>query len=62
MIVYTCKSQLVSYIFKVSQLLTLLKSADFVHSKSQLITKTYLKMEGIDLFFGLKCEREAHRT
>jgi hypothetical protein len=31
-------------------LFTLLKSADFLHSKSQLITKSNLNMEGIDLF------------
>ena len=29
---------------------SLLKSADYLHSKSQLITKNYLNMEGIDLF------------
>jgi hypothetical protein len=29
---------------------TLLKSADYSYSKSQLITKSYLDMEGIDLF------------
>ena len=27
-----------------------LESADFLHSKSQLITKSYMNMEGIDLF------------
>ena len=48
-IIYIFKSQLVSYIFKVSWLFTL-KSADFLHSKSQLITKSYFNMEGIDLF------------
>ena len=47
MIVYIFKSQstpLVSYIFKVSCLFTSSKSADCLHSKS------YLKMEGTDLF------------
>ena len=37
-------------IFKVSELFTLLKSADILHSKSQLTTKSYLNIEGIDLF------------
>ena len=36
--------------FKVRWLFTLLKSADILHSKSQLILKSYLNMEGIDLF------------
>ena len=35
------QSQLIVYI---------LKSADFLYSKSQLITKKYFNMEGIDLF------------
>ena len=38
-------------IFKVSELLTLLRSADCLHSKSQLITESYLNMEGMN-FFG----------
>ena len=42
--------QLVSYIFKVKWLFTFLKSTDFLHAESQLTTKSYLNMEGIDLF------------
>ena len=34
----------------ISWLLTLLKSADFLHSNSQLIAKSCLNMEGIDFF------------
>ena len=42
------QSQWIVYIVKVSWLFTLLKSADILHSKSQLITESYLNMEGID--------------
>ena len=51
-------------IFKVSGLFTLLKSADILHSKSQLITKSYLNMEGIELFvkiLGLRKGRKEGR-
>ena len=41
---------MIAYIFKISWLFTLLKSADYLQDKSQLITKSYLNMEGIDLF------------
>ena len=46
-------------IFKVSGLFTLLKSADILHSKSQLITKSYLNMEGIVNWF-LTFSKSAH--
>ena len=49
LIVYIFKSQLVSYIFKV-RLFKFLNSTDFSNFKTQLITKSYLNMEGIDMF------------
>ena len=43
------QSYLIVYILKVGRLFTFSKSADFLHFKCQLITKSYLNMEGIDL-------------
>ena len=40
-------------IFKVSGVFTWLKSDDILHSKSLLITKSYLHMEGINLFVNI---------
>ena len=42
---------------------TLLKSADFLHSESQLITKSYLNIEGIVLFVKILffCQNQGGR-
>ena len=48
--IFNIQSQWIVYIVKVSWLFTLLNSADILHSKSQLITESYLNMEGIDFF------------
>ena len=62
--IFNLQSRQFAYIVKISWLFTLLKSADILHSRSQLITKSYLHMEGIVLFvkiLGLRKRRRKGR-
>ena len=49
--------QVIVDIFWVSWLLSLLKSANFLHSRSQLISKSYLNIKGIDAAFPILITR-----
>ena len=59
--IFNLQSRQFAYIVKISWSFTFLKSADILHSRSQLITKSYLHMEGIVLFvkiLGLRKGRQ----